>query len=119
MSVPSRSAKDAPNPGQTPETFTPYPRPARPSLPPPSAELARQVANNASSGRMSVAAAFTETVPVTKRELTADGGVESDELSPQSVVLIAFPGAGNVLTFMVQCGWAKKQRSPTPESTLM
>src|SRR5258707_9384697 len=85
MSVPARVASAAPKLGQTPEAFTPYPRPASPALPPPRVEFARHCANSPSSGRASVAAAFTNKVPLVKRALTAAGGVESEELSPQSV----------------------------------
>src|SRR5260370_31348263 len=83
MSAPSRFARAAPNAGQTPEVLTPYPRPARASVPPPNFEFARHWANNPSSGRMSVAAAFTSEVPLVNRALTVAGGVESEEVSPQ------------------------------------
>ena len=45
---------------------------------------------------MSVAAALTNKLPLVNRALTSDGGVVSDELSPQSVEVIKFAGAGNV-----------------------
>src|ERR1019366_7559280 len=79
ISVPSRFARAAPKAGQTPEVLMPYPRPASPSVPPPSFEFARHVANRASSGRMSVAAVFTSVLPLVNRALTAGGGVESEE----------------------------------------
>src|SRR5690348_12483468 len=107
MSEPSNLASVAPNVGQTPEELVPYPKPARPSLPPPSAELARQVANKASSGRMSVAAAFTDKVPPWSRATIADGGAVSGELSPQRFWAIRFAGAGTVGRLTVQRGCAK------------
>src|ERR1039457_6452877 len=99
MSAPSRSASGFPNFGQTPEVFTPYPRPASPSVPPPSFEFARQVANSAPSGRMSVAAAFTSREPLVKSAVAAAGGVESEELSPQRLDAIRFAAAGKLLMF--------------------
>src|ERR1700733_8428175 len=96
MSLPSKSAKVAPKAGQTPAALAPYPRPARESTPPPSFEFARQVANNASSGRMSVAAAFTNSVPLVNSAAIDDGKAVSDDLSPHSVELMRLPGAGIV-----------------------
>src|SRR5712671_5272592 len=107
MSVPSRFARAAPNAGQVPEVLTPYPRPARASVPPPNFEFARHWANNPSSGRMSVAAVFTSKVPLVNRALTVAGGVESEELSPQSEELTRLAGTGKELMFTLQCGWAK------------
>src|SRR5258707_13290767 len=107
MSVPSRFARAAANYGQTPELLTPYPRPARASVPPPNFEFARHWANNPSSGRMSVAAVFTSRVPLVNRALTVAGGVESEELSPQIAEVIRLAGTGNELMFTLQRGWAK------------
>jgi len=41
------------------------------------------------------------------RALTAAGGVVSEELSPHSVELIRFAGAGKELMLMLHWGWAK------------
>ena len=43
-----------------------------------------------------MAAALTSEEPLVNRALTSAGGVESDELSPQRVEVIRFPGAGKV-----------------------
>ena len=51
---------------------------------------------------MSVAAPFTNNVPLVNRALTVDGGVVSEELSPHSVELIRLPAAGNALIFILQ-----------------
>src|SRR5579871_5289638 len=104
ISDPSRFASGFPKVGQTPELFEPYPRPARPSVPPPSFEFARQVANSASPGRMSVAAALTSRDPEVNRLETAGGGVESEELSPQRLEAIRLPGVGKVVMLTLQWG---------------
>ena len=51
-----------------------------------------------------MAAVFTNKVPAVNRPLTAAGGVESEELSPQILELIWFEGAGKELTFTLQWG---------------
>src|SRR5271154_1167442 len=112
MSLPSRFASAAPNAGQTPGLLLVlYPKPASPSdagAALPSFELLRHVAYRASSGRMSVAAALTDTgLPPVNRPLTDAGGVVSEELSPHRVELIRLPGAGKVVMLMVQWGCAK------------
>src|SRR5258707_1689418 len=99
MSVPARFASAAPKLGQTPEAFTPYPRPASPSLPPPSVEFARHCANSPSSGRMSVAAVFTNKVPLGNRAPTAPGGVQPEDLLPPTREVIWFQGTGQTLQF--------------------
>src|SRR5437588_934706 len=104
ISVPSRCARSAPKTGQTPDALTPYPRPARPSEPPPRVEFARHCANNPSSGRMSVAAAVTNKFPVVNRLATFAGSAESTELSPKRLAAIRLPGAGTALMFTKQWG---------------
>ena len=51
-----------------------------------------------------MAAVLTSNVPLVNRALTAAGGVVSDELSPQRVEVIRFPGAGKVVMFTLQWG---------------
>src|SRR4029077_3636460 len=104
MAVPTRLASEAPNAGHVPEALTPYPRPARPSVPPPSAEFERHWANSPSSGRMSVAATLTVAPAPVKTSCTPDGGKVSAELSPQSLGLIRLPTPGKVTTLSVQRG---------------